>query len=593
MLEGTTCLVLALLLGLLLIFISREGAGEHRTLTVATLVVGVGAALLPVRRGLPIALSLATFSGLLLDFAASPAAYWNEVFVASVVARSLLARPPSSGEFVGVAVPAAVYAVYLASGTSATAVLWGAKVLLTSLVLMWALGRMKLERGSWDLAYVGLAIGVGANVVLASWQHQQGAAGLRELGIHRGRLEEGAHGLRVFGGFGSPAAFSFALAIALLLWFAWATGGHASRRAAAATAWIVPACGIGLVWAEHRTTFVAFVVAAAAGVLRELRGARLAAGTLAIAVILTAVLVAGGSSYRHALAQAFTADSSEARTRIGGWRGYLGEFTPGGNGPAASGSAYLRVHGPTARPLPLAFGVGRWGQQFTRTGVPFRWLSAPATIFVQAPTPQRPAATLVADVTSYRIARRVAVRSAGRRLALVTVPADRFVRLRVPVPVGRGTAKLELVTRPPARATRGELKDVDGAVAVQFRAARVAGFPLAPTAAERVKERIGLSAPAGVVDNQYVSWVFEYGLLGGFLCLMWVVLFVAPIVVRLPAGAVTRAGRMIGVFVVVSALGVNAWEETPTDFLAAVFAAPVVAVALRAGGRTRLWRHAR
>jgi O-antigen ligase len=72
-----------------------------------------------------------------------------------------------------------------------------------------------------------------------------------------------------------------------------------------------------------------------------------------------------------------------------------------------------------------------------------------------------------------------------------------------------------------------------------------------------------------LVDNLYVSWLFQYGLLGAALCLVWFAVLLRPVLAVRRNSAVTAAS-LVGVFLVVGASTVSLWEESPTDFLAAI-----------------------
>ncbi|MFN2467585.1 MAG: hypothetical protein ABR521_05570, partial [Gaiellaceae bacterium] len=95
--------------------------------------------------------------------------------------------------------------------------------------------------------------------------------------------------------------------------------------------------------------------------------------------------------------------------------------------------------------------------------------------------------------------------------------------------------------------------------------------PPVSTAAERAYEnRLDRFTPPGVVDNQYVTWVFEYGVFGAVLCAGFLALLLSPL--RQPLGNDARhlAAALVGTFVAIACLGVTAWEEAPTDLLAAL-----------------------
>ena len=103
---------------------------------------------------------------------------------------------------------------------------------------------------------------------------------------------------------------------------------------------------------------------------------------------------------------------------------------------------------------------------------------------------------------------------------------------------------------------------------------RITGLP-ERTPAERIWKRWFEDTPAalegdgpGLVDNLYVSWLFQYGLLGVALCFAWVGALLWPMVGRRRSSP-TIAAALVGVFLVVSATAVSVWEESPTDVLSA------------------------
>jgi hypothetical protein len=80
------------------------------------------------------------------------------------------------------------------------------------------------------------------------------------------------------------------------------------------------------------------------------------------------------------------------------------------------------------------------------------------------------------------------------------------------------------------------------------------------------------SAPgAGVVDNLYLSWLFQYGIvIGGVLVLAWLAFLLAPLAASASPDAPSIAAELVGVFAVVAGIGVNAWEEFPLNLLIAI-----------------------
>jgi hypothetical protein len=190
------------------------------------------------------------------------------------------------------------------------------------------------------------------------------------------------------------------------------------------------------------------------------------------------------------------------------------------------------------------------------------------------PMPQRPPFTVAIDaeelqvlstpdITTYRV----------RRGANGTLPAAHRTGASVwddsarigPAPVR--VFRLPPGTLPPPRS---------GEPAVDVRDLRIDGLPPRRTPAERIWQRWFERTPAalqsdgpGLVDNLYVSWIWQYGLLGLLICVGWLAVLIRPMLVakREPA-AVTAA--LLGIFLIVGAFAVNIWEEAPTDVLTAV-----------------------
>jgi len=105
---------------------------------------------------------------------------------------------------------------------------------------------------------------------------------------------------------------------------------------------------------------------------------------------------------------------------------------------------------------------------------------------------------------------------------------------------------------------------------------RIAGLPPPRNNAERVWNRWFARTPAalegdgpGLVDNLYVSWLYQYGVLGAALCLLWIGALLLP-ALRRHKGPATTTATLVGAFLLVSAVAVSVWEEFPTDFLAAI-----------------------
>ncbi len=111
----------------------------------------------------------------------------------------------------------------------------------------------------------------------------------------------------------------------------------------------------------------------------------------------------------------------------------------------------------------------------------------------------------------------------------------------------------------------------------------VSGLPTPRTPAERIWNSWFKETPAalegsgpGLVDNLYVSWIFQYGLLGVLLCLLWLRVLLQP-AFRRPVGSVAMTATLVGGFLVFASSAVAVWEESPTDFFAALFFALAVA----------------
>ena len=340
-------------LGLGAVALSQQGMHHRPALVVAILVLGVVAAVIPFRFGLPIAVLLSACNGLFTDFAGARALYWNEIFAAVVVGRSLAAKRPSRRELAVAAIVAGVYGMYAVRGTSLDASAWGAKVLLLSAAVGWALARLHVGGGEWKAVYYGLATAAGASVILAAWQRSKGVRGLTDLGLPYGdRIRETAGGgeIRAFAGFTSAAPLSYLLAIAICGWAGFALGGARQRWVALATAWVPFCAAYGIHLTVDRTAVIGLVAAAGVLALRLLATRMrwplvLALGAAAIAAL---SIAAAGLERHH-----FAGVKSEGHARLVLWKDYLADFSPLGAGPATAGSAYEKA-GPKGwlRPLP-------------------------------------------------------------------------------------------------------------------------------------------------------------------------------------------------------------------------------------------------
>ncbi|MFN2467286.1 MAG: hypothetical protein ABR521_04035, partial [Gaiellaceae bacterium] len=453
-----------LALGACVVVVERQGVGGSRSaLVVVALLVGVLAALAPLRYGLAIAIMAASLNGFLLDAGGSRAGYWNEAFAGLLVLRSCVQRRPGRWELLGVGAVAAACVLYLLAGHSPEAVFWGAKVLLTGAIVGWSAGRLGLGRREWDGLLAGLAVAVAANLTIAAWQRSEGVAALRELGFPAGRVgtKVGDDVVRAFGGLTSAASLSFVLGVAVLCWIASLLTGRQSRAAALSTAWLPVAVVLGLYWALSRTALFALCAAGVVVALRYAGHRQVLPLLLAVGVLGAAVLAVGGSEHRRVLTEPLSPSSPENRFRISLWRAYLDEFSIGGAGPASAGSAYVHVHDRPPRPLPI-HASGIYDQRYTAAGVDYWWFWAErALIFVRRPPGRYPPPRLEALVTSYEIPRTLTVRRYfGRQVVRrLRIPSGRFVRLSFPIPRGGGELRFIVEVSPPPRPAdgRGEL----------------------------------------------------------------------------------------------------------------------------------------
>ena len=554
--------------GGVMVGVASRGAASRPLLGAVVVALGVAAALAPPQWGLPAAAALSTLNGFLLDFVGGRALYWNEAFVGVLAVRSLVERRPTRREAIVAAAVAVVFAAYLASGTSPRAVGWGAKVLITSVVLAWILVRHRWSPAVWRNVAVAVAAALAANVLLALWQKTQSKERLRELGVLASdRLKEAPSGsLRVFGGFTSAAPLSYALAIALLAWIAYVLGTRREERGAALRlAWLPFVCVAGLALTLDRTAIVALALALAVVTVRYGAETRnwIALALVAVASIV-GVAVASGPT-RSFLGEALQVDSPAASARMSLWREYLHETTYVGAGPASAGSAYLHVKGDP--PPALVRFPGGWAQvRYASSGASKRRMAALARIAIGRASQPRPRTHILAQVSSVGVRRELSVGLGRRVLARVEALPGVSSELDVTVPSGTGVALVVLRANP--RPDRGSLAEGEG-VAIQFRALQVTGLPRPADPALRVYEkRFRQEAGPGVVDNQYVAWIFEYGVLGVALCFAWLTACLLPLAGR-ALDALQRAAAFVGVFLVVAAVPVNLWEEAPTDLLAA------------------------
>jgi len=436
-------------LGLVVVGLSRLGAGDRPVLATLVLEAAIVAALLPLRFGLPVAIVLACFEGTLLDFVGAPATYWNEIFVALLVVRAILRRRPSRLEVGAASAIALVYAAYAATGTSILGVAWALEILILSVLAGWAIVRLPHGERDWHASYRALALALGAGVVVALWQRLEGTGGLVRLGIpYETRIRNAPDGqLRAFGGFTSEVPFGFALVLGVLWWVTFLLGDERQRRLALRTAWLPPAAAVGLALSLNRTAVIGLCAALLVGAAQALRP-RASLALVGAAAAALAIVFAVAAPAARFLAGGFSPGSESANTRRTFWQEYAKDLSALGAGPGSAGEAYRRS--------------GAAGDDTTDTP-----------------------AERVYDRVSHR------------------------------------------------------------------------GTPLAGTS-------------PGVVDNLYLSWLFQYGLLfGTVLCWAWAVLLLRPLLLPGRSSPLVAA-RLWGVFLVVAACAVSVWEEFPTDLLTAI-----------------------
>jgi hypothetical protein len=417
---------------------------------------------------------------------------------------------------------------------------------------------------------------VAASFVLAVWQRHEGAVKLRELGLTDDRLRTtGSGSLRIFAGFTSASPFAYGLAIALLCWLG-ALLSSRERWIAVSTLWLPVAAGVGIAWASNRLSLLmvlgaAALVAASEAIRRRRASLALAGAAAAVAALLVSV-VGGG----------FLSSSSVAfRTDL--WHGYLHEFAPGGVGPAAAGAAYGKTDHPSYHP-PLIFGRD-WPEDYVVGGSLVRGMGTDAKLTVGGGEGEaRPSLKLVAEVESVFRPRALTIMLGGRRLATAAVPSRGSRRLAMNLPNGQGVALLSFHASPAAEPVSGSGSTE---VAIRLRGAHVVGVAVPRSPTLRVYDRVWQATldpenhlrgtGPGVVDNQYVSWLFCYGLLGVLLSLLWAGLLLAPAARRRNPGSLGLAAAFVGCFVALAGLGVNVWEEAPTDLFAAIVLAQAYA----------------
>jgi O-Antigen ligase len=75
----------------------------------------------------------------------------------------------------------------------------------------------------------------------------------------------------------------------------------------------------------------------------------------------------------------------------------------------------------------------------------------------------------------------------------------------------------------------------------------------------------------GVVDNQYLAWLYQYGFLGGLLiCAAWIGFLGWVALVRTSAVAEGVAAQLGAGFALIAGMSVNIWEEFPMNLLLAL-----------------------
>jgi hypothetical protein len=444
-LQRTAILVpaVALALGGLAILVAQHGAHNRPALAVVVVLVGAVAAVLPFRYGLPLAIGLAGFEGFFHDFVGPRALYWNEAFTAGLVIRSCVVRRPSRREVAAAAALAAVYALYLATGTSLKADLWGGKVLLSSVVVGWALARLGIGRPEWRAIYLALATVAGAGLTLGIWQRAKGVQGLFGLGLDYGqRIREVAGGghVRIFGGFTSAAPFSYMLAIALCAWIGLFLTGGQERRLARETAWLPVVVIAGIVLAVDRTAVIGLAVAGVVLALAFRRNVLLATAAAAAVIAAVVLLVVGASGGQ-------LGDTAHARASL--WREYVADFRVFGAGPASVGSAYDKV-GPKDWQPPLVV-PNDWDVRFDRIV-----LDRQSQPLVSSRLKPRPPVTISARARSVDRPRRLvatlgsSLDPPGPAVLSMLVPKAHAVRVAMRVPGGAGGSEPLWLTAVPA-----------------------------------------------------------------------------------------------------------------------------------------------
>lgn len=75
----------------------------------------------------------------------------------------------------------------------------------------------------------------------------------------------------------------------------------------------------------------------------------------------------------------------------------------------------------------------------------------------------------------------------------------------------------------------------------------------------------------GVVDNQYVAWLYSYGIIGGGLLIgAWMWALIGRLTRQPYAEAAEAAGQLVAAFSIIAAIAANFWEEFPQGFMLAL-----------------------
>ncbi len=500
------------------------GVGHRPLPSTLILLAGIAAGVAPLRFGLPLAAGLACFQTTIDDFFGPPGRYWKEAFVAILVLRALRRRWLRPGEAAVAAVVALVYIAYLATGTSLLAVGWAAKILFFALVAGWALVRLGAGRAEWTATYYALVVAAGANVVLGVWQRIEGWHGLLRLGLPYGeRVRQAPTGaVRAFGGLTTAAPFAYVLALVVLAWVAFLVAEPGGRRLALNTIWVPPVALAGIALSLDRIALVGLTATILLGSLFRFRR-RPALALIALApVVVGLVLVLAGPSSRSFLLEGFTFSSHSAKARRLLWSEYADELNILGRGPASAGAAYER----SLRNTPVTqFARGWYAFERDPSGGRFRWMTTRGGLLVGVPGRARRRALLTLVVASTSVDRTLTVSYGRLVLAHQLISTTENTTVPAVVPSGRGRALVQLATQPPAFRSGAESPHDKRRLSIRLDSlsASDAGPPDRTAAIyARVRQRAGVEAlqgtAPGVVDNLYLSWLFQYGyLLGGAL----------------------------------------------------------------------------